>query len=159
MQETQVYSQQSTWRGIVKLLTLSLLTLFATGPLSAQADGSDQRALQGDWTMVSARLNGQTFTGMAGTRHVSGDTTTVTVNGELLMRATFTLNPAANPRAIDYQILEGPTAGAHQLGIYQISDSTLSFCMGSPGGTRPTEFESNAGDGRTCSVWRRAAAH
>ncbi len=136
-----------------------LLGLLATHPLVAQgsAASEDTKAIQGDWTMVSATLNGQTYAGVSGTRHVAGDTTTVTVNDQLLMRAIFLLNPSASPKTIDYQILEGATAGSHQVGIYQLSDSTLSFCIASPGGTRPTEFESKAGDGRTCSAWKRAA--
>lgn len=136
-----------------------LLVLLATHPLVAQgsATSADFTALQGDWTMVSATSNGATYNGISGTRHVSGDTTTVTVNDQLLMRAIFVLNPAASPRTIDYQVLEGATAGAHQVGIYQLADSTLRFCVASPGGARPTEFESKAGDGRTCSAWKRAA--
>ncbi|MEP7326357.1 MAG: TIGR03067 domain-containing protein [Gemmatimonadota bacterium] len=136
-----------------------LLGLLAIHPLVAQgsAGSEDIKAIQGDWTMVSATLNGQTFSGVAGTRHVAGDTTTVTVNDQLLMRAIFVLNPSASPKTIDYQILEGPDRRSHQVGIYQWSDSTLSFCLASPGGARPTEFESKAGDGRTCSAWTRAA--
>ncbi len=151
---------QNRMETFVKPTTAGLLLgLLAIHPLVAQgsAGSGDLKALQGDWTMVSATLNGQTFSGVSGTRHVAGDTTTVTVNDQLLMRAIFVLNPSASPKTIDYQILEGATAGSHQAGIYQLSDSTLSFCIASPGGARPTEFASKGGDGRTCSAWKRAA--
>ena len=131
---------------------LLLAGLVAAGSVEAQ---TDLQRLQGDWTMVSATLDGTAYPGASGTRHVSGDTTTVTVNGQLLMRARFILRPATNPKAIDYQILEGATAGSNHLGIYQVGDSTLTFCLASPGAARPTEFASTAGDGRTCSEWKR----
>lgn len=133
-------------------LGLSLIAV----PLRAQVGSSaDQRALQGDWTMVSATQNGVTYPAIDGTRHVSGDTTTITVNGQLLMRARFTLDPTANPKAIEYEVIEGAAAGAHLHGIYLVADSTLTFCMASPGADRPTEFDSKDGDGRTCSEWKR----
>lgn len=138
--------------------TVFLLAVLPAGRLAAQAD-ADRQALQGDWTMISATRDGQAVPPSAGTRHVSGDTTTVTVNGELFMRARFTLNRATVPGAIDYDVLAGPTAGAHQLGIYRLADSTLTFCIAAPGVLRPTEFNTRMGDGRTCSVWKRSPRH
>ncbi len=137
---------------------LLLLACLATSRLAAQGQ-ADRQALQGDWTLMSATRDGQTVPAPDGTRHVSGDTTTVTVNGQLFMRARFRLSPATVPRAIDYDVLEGPAAGAHQLGIYQLADSTLTFCIAGPGEPRPTEFASREGDGRTCSVWKRSPPH
>jgi len=133
-------------------LSLSLIAVPLRAPNGPSAD---QRALQGDWTMVSASVNGATYPNTTGTRHVVGDTTTVMVNGELLLRAIFTLDPSASPKSIDYSVIGGALEGAHLVGIYRLDDSTLTFCMTSPGGTRPTAFETETGDGRTCTEWRR----
>jgi uncharacterized protein (TIGR03067 family) len=137
------------------LVPLSL-SLIAAPLLRAQAGSSaDQRAIQGDWTMVSASINGTTYPNTTGTRHVAGDTTTVTVNGSVLMQAVFTLDPSTTPKSVDYAVIGGSLEGAHLLGIYRLDGSTLTFCITGPGGTRPTEFGTTTGDGRTCSEWKR----
>jgi len=136
------------------LFPLGLLLIAV--PLRAQDGASaDQHALQGEWTMVSASVNGATYPNTTGTRHVVGDTTTVIVNGQLLMQAVFSVDPSASPKSIDYSVFAGALNGAHLLGIYRLDGSTLTFCMTSPGGIRPTGFETENGDGRTCTVWRK----
>ena len=139
----------------MRLVLVPLGLSLIAHPLRAQSSPSpDQRALQGDWTMVSASINGAAYQ-TTGTRHVVGDTTTVIVNGQLLMQAIFTLDPSTSPKSIDYQVIGGALEGSHMVGIYRLDGGTLTFCMTSPGGTRPTEFETASGDGRTCSEWQR----
>ncbi|HEV8125569.1 MAG TPA: TIGR03067 domain-containing protein [Gemmatimonadales bacterium] len=140
----------------MRLLLIPLSLSLIVAPLRAQDEASaDQGALQGDWTMVSASINGATYPNSTGTRHVAGDTTTVTVNGTVLMSAIFTLNPSTQPKSVDYAVIGGSLEGQHLLGIYRLEDSTLTFCITGPGGVRPTEFATTAGDGRTCSEWKR----
>ena len=136
-----------------------LLSLITAGPLAAQdsAAAADLRALQGHWTMVSATMDGVTYREVSGERNVSGDTTIVHVNDQLLMWARFSLDPSTSPKSIDYQILEGAYVGRSLLGIYRVGDSTISFCIAAAGAARPTEFTTTTGDGRTCSEWKRKA--
>jgi len=144
--------------------TSLLFGLAAISIPSARAEDNpafkaDKDLLQGKWSMVSGLADGQAVPEamLAGsTRVCEGDETTVTVGGQLIMKAKFALDPSKKPKAIDYQVLEGPTKGKSHLGIYELDGDTLKFCFGSPGAERPTDFTSKPGEGRTSSVWKRA---
>ena len=72
-----------------------------------------------------------------------------------LLKAKFTLDPSRKPKTIDYQMIDGPTKGKKQLGIYEVTGDTARFCFGLPGAERPPDFASQSGDRRTLSVWQR----
>jgi len=130
----------------------------AAAPANRPAE-EDLAGLQGHWSMVSVERDGQSYPGGPGsTRVAQGDETTVTVGGQLFMKARFTLDPAKKPKAIDYAVTAGPYSGQHQLGIYELQGDTVRFCFAVPGKDRPTEFSTQAGDGRTLSVWKRDSA-
>src|SRR5882762_4701979 len=123
-----------------------------------QAVKKDVAQLQGDWTMVSGSADGQAMpdTMRATSKRVcKGDETTVTVGGQLMMKAKFTIDPSHKPKTIDYEMIDGWTKGKKQLGIYELESDTVKFCFGGPGAERPTDFTSKPGDRRTLSVWKR----
>ena len=132
--------------------------------LTAMARADDAGAkrdlgqLQGEWTMVMGEIEGQAMPEqmrMAARRVAKDDETTITIGGQLFMKAKFTIDPAKKPKTIDYNMTGGPTSGKTQLGIYEIDGERVKFCFGSPGKERPTNFKTEAGDGRTLSVWTR----
>jgi len=88
-------------------------------------------------------------------RVCKGEETTVVIGGQLLMKATFSLDPSKQPNHINYKVTDGPNAGKTQLGIYELNGDTVKFCFSAPGKNRPTDFNTKAGDGRTTSVWKR----
>jgi uncharacterized protein (TIGR03067 family) len=115
--------------------------------------------LVGEWSGVSLVMNGQALPAeylKGSTRVVKGNETTVTVGGQVMLKATFTVDPARSPKTIDYTLSEGPDKGKRQLGIYALDGDVAKFCFSSPGADRPTELESKAGDGRTFGVWKKA---
>ena len=57
------------------------------------------------------------------------------------------------PKTIDYDVIDGPTKGKKQLGIYELEGDTVKFCFAKPDSERPTDFK--PGEGRTSSVWKR----
>ena len=141
---------------------LVLLTLNTATVRGAENDAAkkDIAQLQGEWTMISGTADGQPMPEamLRGARRVcKDDVTTVMVGGELFMKARFILNPSKNPKTIDYQVIDGPTKGKTQLGIYQIDRDRVKFCFGGVGAERPQEFSTKPGDGRTSSVWKRTA--
>lgn len=124
---------------------------------SAEPD-DDYAKLQGMWSMVSGVADGESMPEemvKGGVRVCKGNETTVTINGQVLMKATFTLDSSKQPKTIDYTMTGGFTKGRRQLGIYELNGNTVRFCFGSPGAPRPTTFESKADDGRTLSVWKK----
>ena len=145
------------------LLTAFLigLTVMATSTAWAEdneAVKKDLAQLQGEWSMVSGSADGTAMPdAMRDTakRVCKGDETTVMIGAQLLMKAKFTIDPSRKPKTIDYQMIDGPTKGKKQLGIYQVAGDRAKFCFGSPGSERPTDFTSTPGDRRTLSVWKR----
>jgi uncharacterized protein (TIGR03067 family) len=114
--------------------------------------------LEGQWSMVSGEINGQAMPKemTAGARRVAKDgETSVTVNGQIFMKAKYTVDPLKKPMTIDYTMTDGPSKGKTQQGIYAVDGDTVKFCFASPGQDRPTDFTSSAGSNRTLSVWKR----
>src|SRR5690348_9787029 len=108
--------------------------------------------LEGEWSMVSGEIDGQAMPDdlRKAARRVARDgETTVTINGQLFMKAKFTIDPAKKPKRIDYVFTGGPTEGKTQLGIYELDGDTAKFCFSAPGKDRPDEFKTQAGSGRT----------
>jgi len=124
----------------------------------SEAIKKDRAQLQGEWSMVSGSADGSAMPDAmreTAKRVCKGDETTVTVGEQLFMKAKFTIDPSRKPKTIDYQMIDGPTKGQRQLGIYELTGDTVKFCFGSPGSERPPDFTSKPGDGRTLSVWKR----
>jgi uncharacterized protein (TIGR03067 family) len=140
------------------LIGLAAVAMSTAWAEDSQAIKKDIAQLQGEWSMVSGSADGNAMPDAmreTAKRVCKGDETTVTVGGQLIMKANFAIDPARKPKTIDYQMIDGPTKGKKQLGIYALEGDTVKFCFGSPGSERPTDFTSTQGDGRTLSVWKR----
>jgi uncharacterized protein (TIGR03067 family) len=144
----------------MRVLPAVIVVLALTG-----ADGipdavkKEMARLEGEWTMVSGEIDGVPMPEQMrkGARRVAKDgETTVTINGQLFMKAKFTVDPTKKPRSIDYLFTGGPTKGKKQLGIYELDGDTVKFCFAAPDTDRPADFTTKAGSRRTLSVWKRA---
>lgn len=139
-----------------------LLGLVAVIILRARADDNEAvkkelAKLQGEWSMVSGSADGQPMPAQMlkqMKRVCQGDEATVTMSGRIYLKAKFTIDPSKKPKTIDYRMTDGFTKGQQQLGIYEVEGNTFKSCFGKPGATRPTDFTSTPGDGRTLSVWK-----
>jgi uncharacterized protein (TIGR03067 family) len=141
--------------GVVVSFVAALLA--SGGQCDEKAAQADLARLQGEWAMVSGEIQGEAMPeGWRTTarRVAKENETTVTVGGQLFMKARFKLDPTKTPKTIDYEMTGGPTEGKKQLGIYEFDGEQVRFCFGSPDKDRPTEFKTAAGDGRTLSVWK-----
>lgn len=141
------------------LLCIALLAISPSTPAADnEAAKADLAKLQGEWAMVAGTADGQAMPDalLATARRVcKDDETSVTVGGQLIMKAKFALDPTQMPKTIDYDVTDGPTKGKKHLGIYEFDGEKLKFCFGSPDAPRPTTFASQPGDGRTFSIWQR----
>jgi len=114
--------------------------------------------LEGEWSMVSGEADGASMPEemvKTGKRVAKDGETTITIGGQVYFKAKFTIDPAKKPKAIDYDMTEGPTKGKKHLGIYELDGDTVKFCFAAPGKDRPTEFTSKEGSQHTLSVWKR----
>jgi uncharacterized protein (TIGR03067 family) len=137
---------------------LAVLLVGADAPQDAAK--AEMARLEGEWSMVSGEIDRQPLPEemVKTAKRVAKDgETTVTIGGQLFMKAKFTVDPTKKPKAIDYEFTGGPTKGKKQLGIYELDGDTAKFCFASPGQDRPTDFTTKEGSGRTLSVWKRSA--
>ena len=84
------------------------------------------------------------------------DETTVTVGGQLIMKAKFRLDASKTPKTIDYDVIDGPTKGKKHLGIYELNGDDLRLCVGRIGRPRPTNFAAADGSKHILTTYRRA---
>lgn len=140
-----------------------LIGLAAAAISSAWADENeaikkDLAQLQGEWSMVSGSADGQPMPDLLlkqMKRVCKGDEATVTLAGQVYIKAKISIGPSKKPKTIDYQMTDGFTKGKKQLGIYEVEGATFKSCFGKSGAERPTDFTSKPGDDRTLSVWQR----
>jgi uncharacterized protein (TIGR03067 family) len=122
------------------------------------ATRKEMSKLEGEWSMVSGEANGQSMprdSVKSGKRVAKDGETTVTIGGQVYLKAKFSIDPTKKPKAIDYTMTEGPTKGKTHLGIYELDGDTVKFCFAAPGKDRPTDFTAKEGSERTLSVWKR----
>jgi len=140
------------------LMTLTVLAAGLAVGSPQDAIPKEMARLEGEWSMVSGEADGQPLPAdmVKTAKRVAKDgETTVTIGGQLFMKAKFTVDPAKKPKSIDYTMTDGLTKGKTQLGIYELDGDTVKFCFASPGMDRPTDFKGGAG--RSVSVWKRNA--
>jgi len=105
-----------------------------------EADTKARKELVGTWS-------GQVDEGETG--HVLTFTMT-TITGtkdgrQSLGAGTFKLDLTANPPHMDATRTKGGKRGEKYLGIYSLEGDTLKWCVGMPGGKRPTELATKQG--------------
>ena len=113
---------------------------------------------EGEWSMVSGVMDGNPMEKSAVQwvkRVTLGNQTTVYAGPQTMMKFEFASDPSKSPKTIDYVNIAGSNKGKAQLGIYELEGKLLKVCIAAPGSTRPTEFQSAPGDGRTLTVWKR----
>src|SRR5437867_8320104 len=79
-----------------------------------EAVKKDLAELQGEWVMVSGSADGQPMPEemlKQMKRVCKGDEITVTMGGQLYLKAKINLDPSKKPKTIDYQMTGGPTNG------------------------------------------------
>jgi uncharacterized protein (TIGR03067 family) len=120
---------------------------------------SEVSEFEGEWRMVSAVMDGNPMDPSAVEwvkRVTHGNETTVYAGPQVMMKMEFTSDASKAPKTIDYLNTAGSNKGKSQQGIYDFEGGLLRVCVAPPGGPRPTQFQSNRGDGRTFTVWRRS---
>ena len=85
-----------------------------------------------------------------GKRVARGNEITVTMSGQTLVKARFTVNRDASPKTIDYLL----ASSAQQHGIYDLEGKNLKVIFSAPGQRRPADFSTAKGDGKTLTTWK-----
>jgi uncharacterized protein (TIGR03067 family) len=133
----------------------SLPVLAAGLLLAATARAEDAAAkelekLQGTWSTVSAKLNGEALPDGLVTDLkfvVQKDKVAVKGDAQILRefaQGTLKLDPSTTPKALDFKVGKGDRKGDVIEGIYQLKGDELTVCARLVGKERPAKFESPA---------------
>ncbi len=138
----------------VALETLKRITDAAKKPgQNAHFDVVPAPELEGEWGMVSCTVNGEPLpASMAkhGKRVARNNEITVSIAGQTILKARFTVRRESTPAQIDYLL----STGDQQHGIYDLEGKDLKVILSAPGQPRPADFSVAKGDGKTLSVWK-----
>lgn len=125
------------------------------------AAAKEAARFQGEWTMVSLRVDGkEADSGI--TRSwllvVEGDQYNPG-SGELSIAYTFRLDPSRTPKAIDLTPVDGPYSGRLFRSVYALEGDLLTVCRPlDPSADRPAGLSSRRGSGTTRVVWKKRKA-
>lgn len=137
---------------------LFLIAMAIAMTASAGTEGDDAKKIQGTWTIASAELGGRPLpSDVASSITLKLDAGKYEVKAENLDKGTYTINPAAKPKALDISGTEGPSAGKHLLCIYELHGDVLKICYELGEGPRPAEFKSPAGTEIFLVTYKRKA--
>ena len=129
----------------------ALQTLSRSAAAPTPASPTPAGAATGDeWVMVSHVSSGKPLEEnylQYGKRVVKGNEVTVTMAGQVMVKAQFTMDGSK----IDYTLKNGE----EQHGIYELEGDILTVNFAAPGKPRPTDFTSSKGNGHTLTVWKR----
>ena len=120
--------------------------------------GPITQRLQGEWLPLELITSGAPLQASYlpfGSRVHSGVETKVVFGGQTMVHAKVRFNEAATPVEVDYLNLLGKSKGTISLGLFRWDGDEAVFCMGAPGGPRPSDFSCEADSGRTLSRWKR----
>jgi uncharacterized protein (TIGR03067 family) len=144
----------------------SLPVLAAGLLLAAAARGEDAAPkdldkLQGTWSTVSAKLNGEALPDELVTDLkfvIQKDKVAVKGDARVLKefaQGTVKLDPSTTPRALDFKVGKGSRKGDVIEGIYRLKGDELTVCARLVGKERPAKFESPADSNVVLIVLKR----
>ena len=147
------------------VLCLSVFAAAADRAKGPAGGAKDQEAIQGTWQSVAEEMRGGPAPGdPRDHRMVFEGSTFKLVNVEadrVMLRGTFTLDPAKTPRVMEMVVSEGAgenrQAAVH--GIYELKGDELVWCSGEPGSdARPVKFETKGTTNVMIRMKRAASA-
>jgi uncharacterized protein (TIGR03067 family) len=116
--------------------------LFMLAFVATAEEQKDQDLIQGTWRVARLEYNGKVNTDhfREDTYIFKGNQVTLVGDGREYYKMTFKLDPAKQPKTIDFTITEGVAdVGRTDLGIYRLGENTLTLSRGVK--ERPKDFD------------------
>jgi len=134
--------------GGLTVMTLKMWRVLLLLPICLAASCGNPAApevqkLQGEWTAVSIEENGSTLSPEQVRKRnmkLRFDGYSVTMVWEFSNQGTFTVDPTAQPKTIDFTIQGRGSRQMQMLGIYDWNGDNLKICFLRPPDVRPGEF-------------------
>jgi len=147
---------------VVLQILMAMLLALAVPDQGSQAVRADLAMMEGEFYLVAGEINGQAMPDdmvKSARRVTKNGVVTVYFGGQAAMTARIILDPSKKPRELNYEMIDGPSKGRRQLGIYELFDNPkhieLKLCVAGPDFDRPIDYSTSPGSGRTMTVWRR----
>lgn len=138
---------------------LLLSGIAAAGNAKDEAIKKDRQLYQGTWQMVSLTLKGNKAQEEDAKKirviNQADGTGLLEVDGKVVAKATFIIDPTKKPKTIDLTFTEGDSKGQTLHGIYEVRKDTRKICYAQPGTPRPTEFSSTTENGHILAEFKR----
>ena len=135
-------------RFLVPILAVVLTTAAFTQSQVARTKETPLALLQGTWVFTAMDGQDLAAAGMEILVTITDNTYTQTVNGVIEERGTFKLDDTKKPMALDLSITEGNDAGQTQVGVVEVTATTVRAKLNAVGATvRPTDFEPAPAEG------------
>ena len=115
-------------------------------------------SLQGAWQLSSGEADGKALSQAQlkdGKLVIQDAGYTVTLTDIGTVKGTQKLDAMQEPKTIDITDAIGPHSGKTCLGIYELKENEFRVVFASPGGARPSKFETKSESGHWMHVWRR----
>ncbi len=151
---------------LTAVLALVLGSATCLGLWAAPQDraAQDTAKLQGSWRFISVEQNGKKTAGVEMEVHgtwvgrvvIRGNHVELAHGKQASPFGTFTLNPAADPPAMDLRVKDGPDGEQSVPGIYSLRGDELRVCFADESsGRRPTALSGAAGTKQVVYVFKR----
>lgn len=118
--------------------------------VSCDLIAEELKRFQGTWKQIAYERDGvkEPFDeqGWDPITTFTGEQFVVTLaDGSIPIRGTYRINPARNPKTVDWADTIGEDAGKTLLAIYAFQEDRLTFCAAYPGLERPAAFGTRPG--------------
>jgi uncharacterized protein (TIGR03067 family) len=113
---------------------------------------------QGAWQLSSGEADGKALSQAQlkdGKLVIQDAGYTVTLTNIGTITGTQKLDAMQKPKTIDITDATGPHSGKTCLGIYELNENEFRVVFASPGGVRPSKFETKPESGHWMHVWKR----
>jgi uncharacterized protein (TIGR03067 family) len=143
------------------LFVLALAPLLAVAALGADDAKKDLDKLQGEWSTVSAVVDGEALPdSLVAALKFSIKDDKIVIKGDeevvkMYAKGALKLDPSTTPKSVDFKAGEGSEKGAVIEGIYELKGDEFRICAKLAGKDRPTEFASKEGTQTVLIVLKR----
>jgi uncharacterized protein (TIGR03067 family) len=124
-----------------------------------EATKKDRQLYQGTWQIVSLTVNGNKVPEPDAQKirviNQADGAGLLEVEGKVVAKAIFTIDPTKKPKTIDLTFTEGDNKGKTWHGIYEVGKDNRKICYPQLGKNRPTEFSSTPENGHILAEFKR----